>query len=210
MKAIEAYQTYLAVKQHFSDNSYDYFKYNGRIRLNESIFHTRKDRFFYEKLARKFSDKPDDELRNYFVSNLSQNPKVWIRELVGIRAEETYTKWKAYQESLTYNLLQDVAKIDESHEGDFSSLFLCRDGQHPALLNLYTNSEIAIETLIGCDILMECFDRWNKEIDDTIIWPNIYLFCQRYRPFLNIEEAATDGKFRQALKQVFIPRMGEK
>ena len=209
MKAIEAYQTYLAVKQHFSDNSYDYFKYNGKIRLNESIFHTRKDRFFYEKLARKFDGKPED-LRNYFACNLRENPKTWIRELVGVRAEETYAKWKAYQESLTYNLLQDITKIEEAHsEGDFSSLFLCRDGQHPDLLNLYTNSVISIETLIAFDILMECFERWNKEIDDTIIWPDIYLSCQRYRPFLKFESEAIDVKFRQALKKVYIPRRGD-
>ena len=94
MNAIETYQAYLAIKQHFSDSSYDYFKYNGKIRVNVDTFYARKDKFFYEKLARKFNGKPD-ELRNYFVSILSSNPKKWIRELVGIKAEETYTKWKA-------------------------------------------------------------------------------------------------------------------
>jgi len=209
MKALEVYQTYLAVKQHFSDSSYDYFKYNGKIRVNASNFNTRKDRFFYEKLARKFDGKPED-LRNYFACNLRENPKVWIRELIGARAEETYAKWKAYQESLTYNLIQDVAKVEEAHpEGDFASLFICRDGQHPILLNLYTNSVISIETLIGFDILIECFVRWNKEIDDTIIWPDIYLACQRYRPFVTFDSEALNVKFRLALKRVYVPRRDE-
>ena len=209
MKALDVYQTYLAVKQHFSDSTYDYFKYNGKIRVNASNFNTRKDRFFYEKLARKFDGKPE-ELTNYFACNLRENPKVWIRDLVGVRAEETYTKWKSYQESLTYNLIQDVAKVEEAHsEGDLSSLFICENGQHPFLLNLYTNSVIAIETLIGFDILMGCFNRWNKEIDDTIIWPDIYLACQRYRPFLTFESEALDVKFRQALLKVYAPRNSE-
>ena len=206
MKALDVYQTYLAVKQHFSDSSYDYFKYNGKIRVNASNFHTRKDRFFYEKLARKFDGKPED-LRNYFACNLRENPKVWIRELVGVQAEEIYTKWKGYQESLTYNLIQDVTKVEEAHpEGDLASLFLCEDGQHPFLLDLYTNSTITIETLIGFDILMGCFVEWNKEIDDTIIWPDIYLACQRYRPFLTFEPEALDVKFRRALLKVYAPR----
>ena len=199
MKALDVYQTYLAVKQHFSDNNYDYFKYNGKIRVNASTFNTRKDRFFYEKLARKFDGKPE-EIRNYFACNLRENPKMWIRELIGTQAEETYTKWKTYQESLTYNLLQDVTKVGDIHGGDFSSLFICEGGQHPSLLTLYTNSEISIETLIGFDILLECFKRWNKEIDDPIIWPDIFTFCQRYRPFLRID----DKKFKQILTKEFV------
>ena len=199
MNAIETYQTYLAIKQHFSDSSYDYFKYNGKIRVNVDTFYARKDKFFYEKLARKFNGKPD-ELRNYFVSTLSSNPKKWIRELVGIKAEETYTKWKAYQESLSYNFQQDVARIHNHHQGSFDDLFVCSEGQHPILLDMHTNSEIAIETLIGFDILLGCFDRWNKEIDDPIVWPDIYTYCQRYRPFLRVDKQ----KFRQILKEEFV------
>ena len=198
MKALDAYQTYLAVKQHFSDNNYDYFRYNGKIRVNATTFGSRKDRFFYEKLARKFDGKPDD-LRNYFVSNLSQNPKMWIRELVGVHAEETYSKWKAKQESLSYNFQQDVSKIGEQ-DIKFDDLFACVNGQHPPLLNLYTNSEIAIETLIGFDILLKCFQRWNKEIDDPIIWPDIFMFCERYRPFLRVD----DIKFKEILRKEFL------
>jgi len=209
VKALDVYQSYLAVKQHFSDNSYDYFKYNGKVRVNASNFHTRKDRFFYEKLARKFDGKPED-LRNYFAANLSINPKAWIRELLGVKAESVYSGWKNHQESLTYNLIQDVARIEEAHsEGDLSSLLKCNDGQHPLLLDLYTNSTIAIETLIGFDILMGCFDRWNKEIDDTIIWPDTYMFCQRYRPFVTFDSEALDVKFRRALLKVYAPRNSE-
>ena len=95
MDALGVYQTYLAVKQHFSDGSYDYFKYNGKIRVNADTFYARKDRFFYEKIARKFEGK-DEEIKNYFASNLLDNPKVWIRELVGVKAEQKYTKWKSF------------------------------------------------------------------------------------------------------------------
>ena len=198
MKALEAYQTYLAIKQHFSDGSYDYFKYNGKIRVNASSFHSRRDRFFYEKLARRFEGKPDD-LRNFFVCNLSDNPKQWIRELIGVQAEEKYKQWKAKQESLSYNFQQDVSKIAEQNI-KFDDLFHCADGQHPPLLSMYTNSEITIETLIGFDILLKCFRRWNKEIDDPIIWPDIYTFCQRYRPFLRID----NKRFKEILVKEFV------
>ena len=203
MNAVDVYQTYLAVKQHFSDSTYDYFKYGGKIRVNKVKFETKNlgwDKTFCEKLALRFKGKSKD-LEKFFVSTLSKHPYYVIRDLAGYEADENYRTWKAYQESLTYNFQQDVSKIGELYKGPFDELFMCRDGQHSFLLTLYTNSEIAIETLIGFDILLGCFDRWNKEIDDPIVWPDIYTYCQRYRPFLRVEEQ----KFRQILKEEFVP-----
>lgn len=199
MNALDVYQTYLAVKQHFSDNSYDYFKYHGKIRVNSSTFYTRKDRFFYEKLARKFEGKPE-ELRDYFACNFSINPKMWIREMVGVNAENAYLRWKAAQESSVYNFRQDVAKVGELHTGTFDELFMCKPSQHPILLDFCTNSDIALDTLIGFDIILKCFDRWNKEIDDPIVWPDIYAHCLRYRPFLRIDAK----KFKEVLVKEFV------
>jgi hypothetical protein len=199
LNALDAYQTYLAVKQHFADTSYNYFKYNGKIRVNATTFYARKDRFFFERLARRFDGK-SEELRNYYASILSAHPNYIINDLVGPKAEEQYKKWKGHQESLSYNFKQDISKIADGYRGTFDGLFKCPGGQHPILLNLYTNSEIAIETLIGFDILLECFKRWNKEIDDPIVWPDIFTFCQRYRPFLSID----DKKFKQILTKEFV------
>jgi len=43
--AYKAYQTFIALKQHFSKNNYDYFKYNGRTKSNINSFRTKKDNF---------------------------------------------------------------------------------------------------------------------------------------------------------------------
>ena len=40
MRAIDVYQTYLAIKRHFSDNTYDYFKYGGKISVDKINFAT--------------------------------------------------------------------------------------------------------------------------------------------------------------------------
>ena len=38
MTGFEVYKTYLALKQHFTKQEYDYFKYNGKVRANENSF----------------------------------------------------------------------------------------------------------------------------------------------------------------------------
>ena len=80
MTNLDVYQMYLAVKQHFSDGSYDYFKYNGKIRVNAEKFNSRKDRFFYEKIKRQMQDRPEAVLE-YLVANLHDAPKLWIGQL---------------------------------------------------------------------------------------------------------------------------------
>ena len=60
MRAIDVYQTYLAIKRHFSDNTYDYFKYGGKISVDKINFATNNlgwDKTFCEKLAKRFEGR---------------------------------------------------------------------------------------------------------------------------------------------------------
>ena len=45
----ECYKTYVAMKQHFTKDKYDYFKYGGKSRASATSFKSRKDRLFFRK-----------------------------------------------------------------------------------------------------------------------------------------------------------------
>ena len=66
MMPFDAYKCYLSLKNHFTKDSYDYHKYCGKTRATVQSFYKRKDRFWFEKLAR---NKTDEEVVNFFVSN---------------------------------------------------------------------------------------------------------------------------------------------
>ena len=53
MTGFEVYKMYLALKQHFTKDNYDYQKYNGKVSASEKSFEERRDRFFFKKLATK-------------------------------------------------------------------------------------------------------------------------------------------------------------
>ena len=53
MMPFDCYKIYLALKNHFTRDSYDYHKYNGRTRATVEAFYKRKDRFWFEKMCRK-------------------------------------------------------------------------------------------------------------------------------------------------------------
>jgi len=43
MTAFESYRVYSALKLHFTTDSYDYFKYNGKTKVTPENFEKRKD-----------------------------------------------------------------------------------------------------------------------------------------------------------------------
>ena len=51
MTGFEVYKMYLALKQHFTKEKYDYHKYRGKVRASEDAFEQRHDRYFFKKLA---------------------------------------------------------------------------------------------------------------------------------------------------------------
>lgn len=186
MNGLSTYQMYLAMKQHFGTGSYNFFKYNGKVRVNSTTFSVRRDAYFFERLGKKYHGR-DEELRNHMASNFAANANVWIKDLVAENAFDTYVKWKAYQEALSYNFRQDCACLGELKLDSPNDLFFAGEsGMHPPLLNAYSRGT-SPETLLAFDVVFGCFDRWDKEIEDPIIWPAIRQFLEAYRPFIRID-----------------------
>ncbi len=200
MRALDAYTTYLALKRHFASGSYDYFKYNGKVRVNKTNFQARKDRFHFERLAKKF--KTRDELVEFFVSSLVTKPDIYIRDMTGSRADERYQNWRKHQQNLMYDFTQDIERIADKKDMTFNELFVCAEGQHPPLLQYYIGGTICIETLLAFDHALGCFNRWNTEIADPIVWPDLFEFAMAYKPFITLEREM----IAEILRKAFVVR----
>lgn len=190
MDAFEAYKIYIALKSHFSSKTYDYFKYNGRTRASKSTFEKRADKYFFHKLSKR------KDIVDFLVSNFVYNGDHWVGDLVqNSESEKCYRKLLKVRESLSYIVENELSKL----EPDFDSNFKILDGQHPKALKLYLQKEISIETLIILDDLVSCFKVWNRRIQETVLWPQIYLKCKKYRQFFDYDK----NKMRQIVLDKF-------
>ena len=152
--AYKAYQTFIALKQHFSKTHYDYFKYNARIKSNINSFRTKKDRFQFERLTRK---NGESELIEFLVSNLISNPDVWVGELCrNSDYDVRYQNWKKKKQALTYQFQCDILCIKELDKS-FNVLFQCNQMEHPRIFDLYNEGTISLETIIGIVMVLGCF-----------------------------------------------------
>jgi hypothetical protein len=177
MNSFEAYCTYLALQQHFKVDSYDYFKYNKKVRAKISTFETRNDRYFFTKLA-KHSDP-----ESFVLANLVDGKSDYIADIVTDQGKEIYLSWLKRRESISYLFKSQLNVI----EGSFVDSLRIQDGQHPKLLKLYSRGAICIETLIILDRMTGCFERWNTQIEEQFIWPSIHRKCSKYAAFCSYD-----------------------
>jgi len=179
MTAFEVYKEYVALKQHFSTESYDYFRYGGKSKLKPESFQKRKDKIFFEKLAKH------TDVHGFLVANLSVNEKLWIRDLAySENAELNYKNWSKYNQALTYNFKQDLSKIDSN----FNKNFICEDHQHPILLKKYLANEISLETLCILVDVTNALKYWNKEMEFDLVWDMLKIKIKKYIPFIKYEK----------------------
>ena len=87
MEPVDIYLMYCALKAHFSDRSYDYFKYDGKTRVSRNSFYKRKDRFFFVKLSRKYKEYID--IKNYLIANFVIERRGYVANFT----EENYENW---------------------------------------------------------------------------------------------------------------------
>lgn len=204
--AFNAYNKFIALKQHFNSTSYDFFKYKGKVRSNLNTFKTKRDRFFFEKVSRKYEG---EELILFYVSNLIKNRDVWIGELArNVACEKTYLDWKKTKQSLTYQFQSDILSIKSSMnhlhqvDQDFNQLFITRVGEYPQLFDFYNEGTISLETIIGIDVVLGCFRYWDRVLSGDIIWDDFYHMCLKYTPFLNYN-VKQRNKFKEILWKEF-------
>ena len=49
MTGFDCYRTYLAFKNHFTKDNFDYFKYGGKTNATTTSFNKRKDKYFLKR-----------------------------------------------------------------------------------------------------------------------------------------------------------------
>jgi len=196
MEGMKAYNRYQALKLHFTSN-YDFIKYSGKVRqISEESFLKRKDQYLFRKLERKYSD---EELTNFFVANFVSNAGVrWVGEMNGSESEKIYLAWQKRMEAFSYYLKEDLETILDECNNSVSRVLLVEQS-HPVLLKMYMANKISAETIIAFDIAFNVLDKWNKEITDTIVWPEFYLQLSKYRPFVQVDKAV----IKKVMRDVF-------
>jgi len=177
----ETYRTYLSMKSHFTNPKFDFFKYGGKSRATMTSFNKRKDKYWFEKTSRKYTDQ---EVIDFLLSNFinASNPQnLWIGEIIN-SGERTYSEWMKRQQSLTYLFTEQSSEL--LLEKNLDEVFNCSKG-HPIVLKKYLGGDISLETLAILEKVFSFQKRFDKKLTDPV-WETVSLKLKKYLPFINI------------------------
>ena len=192
----DAYKIYVACKLHFESKTYDYFKYNGKTSVTPKSFFARRDKHFFAKLVRKY---PLSELKFFYGCNFAHHGTKWIGNLNEEGSDETYRAYKGLMESFTYRFKTDIDKIISNN--DFKSLFVEDNGQHPLLVKILLQGEIPLETFIVLNRYIGFMPKFDKEISDPIMWPDLSLKIRKYNPFITVNNESIKDALKDCLQE---------
>ena len=181
MEPFDAYRYYQSMKLHFESKTYDAAKYNFKTAASQKSFWKRNDKYHFAKVAKRFKDTP--ELIGYYASHFVNGTK-WIGEM--LNNEEAYQSWLKRMQSISYIFEQDLNHLSLEY-GSFDSMLMPDDSSHPKIITAYLQDEISIETVVIINKLTGFMNKADKEITETILWPDISLKIRKYDPFVRVK-----------------------
>jgi len=193
MEPYDAFRFYQSMKLHFESDSYDAIKYNYKTSVKPQSFWKRKDKYFFAKVGKKFNDAR--ELINYYAAHFIQD-KTWIGEM--LEDEDIYKSYQKRMQSLGYTFENDMSTL--SQLGSFDQVLDSTDG-HPKIITAYLGGDINIESVVILNQLTGFMDRADKEITETIVWPDVSRKIRKYSPFVQYDLE----KAKNIVLRVFTP-----
>jgi hypothetical protein len=181
MEPFDAYRYYQSLKLHFESKNYDAAKYNFKTSANPKSFWKRNDKYHFAKVAKRFKDVP--ELVGYYTSHFI-NGTTWIGEM--LNQEENYKSWLKRIQSISYIFEQDLNHLSIEYE-TFDELLKCEDGSHPKVVTEYLQEDISLETVVIINKLTGFMRKADKEITETLLWPDVSMKIRKYDPFVQVD-----------------------
>ena len=171
MKPYQCFQTYMALKRHFTSD-YDMFKYNGK--LNNTGFdnyETRRDKYQFQKLSKLKNPE------QFMLANILHDENFWPGDVDNMNSHAVYVNWQKRQQSMSYMFKEDLKQMDDDYDQN-----LLIKNTHPLLLRLVIREQVGIETMIILNKLTPFYDYWSKTLDD-ILWDSIRKKSEKYERF---------------------------
>lgn len=197
MNEYSVYKMYLALKLHFTTDSYDVIANKGRVRASKQAFAKRKDLYSIKKISKTYTD---EEVVNFLVSNFVSGDR-W-GGMFDSEAGERYTDWKRKIESLSYIFKNDLEVISSEKDVNnikYDDMFKLYKTEHPYIIKMFLRKDITLETLVILEKLTPFVNSFDNELSEDLIWPDISRLIKKYKPFLKIDKEKYNGIFTRVL-----------
>lgn len=191
MTGYQTFLVYQSIRLHFTHGqSYDATRYNFKTSAKESSFNSRKDRFFFERIGRKYQSL--DRIVDYFTANFLIG-LYWIGDM----REENLNDFDKRMDSLSYRFETDLRTL---HEECDSFDKICTTS---IAFDLLIPHRINFETVTIMDILVDFCNRLRSDLSDPLgMYDEQIQKVLKYKLLLRRRDLPYD-KLKNIVKKVF-------
>jgi hypothetical protein len=185
-ESFDVYLKYLALKRHFTTESYDFHKYHGKVKASFDSFQTRSDAYFFFKLSK------NRNWNDLILANLIKDPNIWVRDLCEESAEQVYVEWKRKIDGLTHHFTSELNKLKPTLEDNFT----VANGSHPYVITLLFRNQISLEFFTILTHITNVFPYWKQQLEYDVVAQDAIKLATKYLPFIKVDKK----KFATLLK----------
>lgn len=178
MDPFESMLLYRCLKNHFTTEKFDYFKYGGKVGNSKAAY----EKFVvmpHKNLYHMLSRQPDPE--SLVIANLMHNPKAFVADIVGDEGQEIYDEYRARRARLMFQLEQELSEND-----NWRKMVAMADNGLPHIISEYIAGRVSPETVTIVDAFAHRLDDWSKL--DHPLMKNVQLRLRKYRPFVEFDK----------------------
>jgi len=198
MNPYEVYQTYLAMKAHFKGKGFNY-NIHGRTRTTPQAFESRKDRYYFEKIAKRFNK---NDLVEFMISQFVGKSDPWVGDMLSEEAEDLHRQRMRRVQALTNTIKTDIKKLWEKtgeNPERFANIFMPNErGTYAPIFEAVIQKTISPETFLVLNDILNFTNKWRVTNDP--IWEEIGVPLMRYSPFLQLESRR--GELKRIIAEV--------
>jgi hypothetical protein len=196
LSAFDTFRMFLAIRNHFTQKSYDYFKYKGKTNVSLEAFSKRKDRYYFQKLCRKYEDS---EMEDFLVANFIHG-KSWVGEFLEEEANDIYLAYLKRKQGFTYHFRNEVSSLF-SVVDSAPKVFEIKSGQYPVILNRLLSNELCMETFTILNQFIKFSDKFDAALGkDDVMWSKIRQLSTKLEPFLDYDKNTAKNILKEAIK----------
>ena len=197
LSAFDTYCLYLALKNHFTQKSYDFFQYQGKTNANKESFMSRRDRFQFQKMSRMYTH---DEMRDAFISNILKD-KTWIGDMLDEEAHSNFTEYRKRQQSLTYTFNNELDALFMKEKPE--KVFKTTKSSFAPILTYIIREDVSMETAV----ILDHFIGFSKNFDS--LFEKHQMKIQKYAPFIQFDKNKMKTMLKEKLQEhVVLSKVG--
>ena len=175
----------MALKLHFTSNSYNYFKYDGEVNMSLNAYAMRKDKYQCERLSRKNSvENKFVDFASTIYAHAEYPKKLWTSDFLTKDAENEYEESVKWTDSLTYNFTQELTTVMQSGvDAGFSYNWALNADDVPPLVSMLFKGNVSLEFCCILEQRLGMIEAW-KTHEGDVFFDQFASRVERFRPFI--------------------------